>query len=290
MKKVFLMGLVAIAALLFVSESAMAGLVVTSPDTSNLTSTILGGGITIVGTPTYTGAGTASGTFTGGISAGIGIDSGIIMTSGGAAGAVGPNNSDNYTVSNGTAGDANLTTLAGFPTYDAAVLEFDFTTAGGDLFFNYVFASEEYNEYANTQYNDIFGFFLDGNNIALIPSTTIPVAINTVNGGNPFGTNAQHPAYYNNNDLNDGGPFYNIQYDGFTDVFTAKALGLGSGTHHIKLAIADGSDSILDSAVFIQANSFSEHETNVAPEPSTILLLGSALFGLGFFVRKRINK
>ena len=39
-------------------------------------------------------------------------------------------------------------------------------------------------------------------------------------------------------------------------IFTAQALGLSPGTHHIKLAIADAGDYVLDSAVFIQTGSF----------------------------------
>ena len=75
------------------------------------------------------------------------------------------------------------------------------------LTFQYVFASEEYNEYANTRYNDTFAFFVNGTNCATVPGTVPPkpVSINTINGGNPFGTNAQNPAFYRNNDLSDGG-------------------------------------------------------------------------------------
>ena len=37
------------------------------------------------------------------------------------------------------------------------------------------------------RFNDVFGFFLDGKNIALIPATESPVSIDNVNGGNPLG-------------------------------------------------------------------------------------------------------
>jgi hypothetical protein len=211
------------------------------------------------------------------------------MTSGQASSAVGPNDSDSTTTANGFAGDTNLDTLIpGFSTFDATVLEFDFETAGGDLFFNYVFASEEYNEYVNTSFNDVFGFFLDGVNIALIPGTTTPVSIDNVNGGNPLGTSASNPAFYINNDLSDGGPFYDIEYDGFTTKFTAQALGLGAGTHKIKLAIADAGDRILDSAVFIQAGSFSDtpDDPKKTPEPTSLL----GLLTIGAFGTKSLLK
>ncbi|MGA2677936.1 MAG: choice-of-anchor L domain-containing protein [Sedimentisphaerales bacterium] len=239
--------------------------VVPTNDANILANTLLGSGIDLVGNPQYTGASAASGTFKGGLAAGIGIESGIILTSGLATNALPPDNGKAST-DNGMPGDSDLNALlqarggssAGLVTYDAAVLEFTFNSQGGNLFFNFVFASSEYNQYVNSQFNDVFGFFLDGVNIALIPGTTTPVAINTVNGGNPLGTNASNPQYFHNNSLSDGGPFYSIHYDGFTSVFTAHALNLSSGTHTIKLAIADTSDHVLDSAVFIQAGSFSD--------------------------------
>ena len=222
-------------------------------DATTLSNNILGSGINI-SKVTYSGAASASGTFSGGSSAGIGINTGIIMTTG-----------DANTAGNGTndsPGDADLSNLiSGATTNDAASLSIDFTTQGGDLFFNYVFASEEYNEYVNSQYNDVFGFFLDGKNIALLPGTTTPVAINTVNGGNPIGTSATNPSLYNNNNPAN----FDTGYDGFTKVLTAQALNLTPGTHSIKLAIADTGDTLLDSAVFIQGNSFAD--TPVAPTP-----------------------
>lgn len=259
---------------------AQATVLVTPTNNANtLANTILGSGITI-NNATYTGALQASGTFTGGNSAGIGIDNGIILTTGKATAAAGPNNAGNTSNSNVTPGDPQLNTLVTNGTNDAASLNIDFTTNGGSLFFNYVFASEEYNEFTNSSFNDVFGFFLDGKNIALVPGTTTPVSINNVNGGNPFGTNATNPSLYINNPPGSGA--YDIQYDGFTKVLTAQAEGLAPGTHNIKLAIADTADTSFDSGVFIQANSFSNQPVPSTPVPFEfspglmILALGAA--------------
>ncbi|NJM21013.1 MAG: PEP-CTERM sorting domain-containing protein [Richelia sp. SL_2_1] len=271
-----------------ISKSARAISITPTNDGNTLVNTILGSGITVVpGSVNYTGASGASGIFTNGNSSGIGINSGIILTTGQASDAVGPNNLDNTTTGNGTPGDADLNALIPQNTNDAATLEFDFESAGGNIFFNYVFASEEYNEFVNSSFNDVFAFFLDGQNIALIPGTTTPVSINNVNGGNPLGNNASNSQFYVNNDPSDGGPFFDIEYDGFTKVFTAQALGLTPGKHTIKLAIADAGDSILDSAVFIQGSSFSDTPPEEIPEPMTILgTLTAGAFGTQF-MRKR---
>jgi len=271
-------GLLLLAAGLLFSNNAFALSVTTTGNANTLAENILGTGISLVGSATYTGAAGASGTFVNG--GNIGISNGIILTSGSAVGAVGPNSSSSYTVNNGTSGSALLSSLVGGQTTnDAARLSFDFTSLGGNLFFNYVFASEEYNEYAGSSYNDVFAFFLDGQNIALLPGTSTPVTINNVNLG-------ANQTYYRNNVSGS----YDTQYDGLTTVLTASALGLTAGTHHIDIAIADVMDSSYDSGVFIQGGSFSDiNPAAPVPEPGTVVLLGAGLAGLGFF-RRRTKK
>jgi hypothetical protein len=255
-------------------------------DATVLVNTLLGPGISLVGAPTLTSGPVSAGTFTDGTASGIGIQSGILLTSGSAALVGNSNTLDGATGNFSGAGDSDLTALVGTATHDATSLNFNFTTTSGDLFFNFVFASEEYNEFTNSSFNDVFGFFVDGTNIALLPGTTTPISINNVNGGNPLGTNATNPAFFHNNDLSDGGPFFNLEYDGFTDVFTVSALGLGAGSHTIKLAIADTTDFILDSGVFIEAGSFSPTGPPItvpdAGNSLLLVLLGTlALIGFG---------
>ena len=153
-------------------------------------------------------------------------------------------------------GDADLDAyFAPLVTEDTTSLEFSFRMdAPGDLFFEFVFSSEEYNEFVDSIFNDVFGFFVDGENIGLVPGTFDPVTINTVNGGNPYGSGGVNAAYYNNNDREDDGLYLDVfGHDGFTDVFVARMDGLSAGVHTIKLAISDVGDIALDSAVFIRA-------------------------------------
>jgi hypothetical protein len=268
-------------------------LVVTpTSDPDVLISSILGPGITVlpVPAPSYTGVTNQSGTFTGGTDAGVGlgIASGAILTSGNALLAPGPNNNDAAGVATGGAGDADL----GGTTFNAAVLEFTFQfgdgSTGGDLFFQYAFASDEYNEFVNSSFNDAFALFVDGVNVAVAPDGQA-VAINNVNCGNPYNAAqvTDNCAFFNNNDPTNGVPPYNIQYDGFTDVFLAQALGLDAGTHTMKFVIADRGDQVLDSAIFIAGGSFSPEPPNGIPEPGTLALVGGGLLGWALARRRR---
>ncbi|MDD3878357.1 MAG: choice-of-anchor L domain-containing protein, partial [Bacteroidales bacterium] len=239
---------------------------------------LLGQGVQIFNI-TSNAASTAIGKFDGTIS-NIGLDSGVIMSTGSIFNAPGPNNATNRSTNLGRSGDADLTSIIGSGTNDAAVLEFDFLPVGDTIKFKYVFASEEYHEYVNSSFNDVFGFLLSGpnpsggnynkKNIALIPNTTTPVSINNVNAGFIAvnsgaypGTSPSNIAYFkaNGNGNGTGNPTFNadgatVQYDGFTVVLTAWAHVIPCQTYHIKLAIADVSDYAYDSAVFLEANSF----------------------------------
>jgi hypothetical protein len=274
MKK--LLGLM-IGFLVFLVGPAYALTITPTSDSATLVNNLLGSGISVISSA-FTGASGSAGLFSGAGDA-IGINSGIILTSGQANLAVGPNDESGAGQSNGFGGSATLDALIpGYSTHDAAILDIVFTSDTGNLFFNFVFASEEYNEWVGSSYNDVFGFFLDGVNIALLPDET-PVSINNVNLG-------ENTSYYISN--SDVASPVDIQYDGFTTVLTAQALGLSAGEHTISLQIADAGDFILDSGIFLQGGSFSGDDPNIntVPEPSTLLLVGAGLLGL-FRLRRK---
>jgi hypothetical protein len=232
---------------LVVAVMASAGEAITLTDltkttAADLATALTGGGVTITNVK-YTGAAEAAGLFSGAAADGIGLDSGVVLSSGRVADVIGPNNSSSSGASVGAAGDQTLDALvAPNVTHDAAVLEFDVVTADNGLSITYVFASEEYPEYVGSKFNDVFAFFVDGANIALVPGTASAVAVNTVNGS----ANGQ---FYRSNPI--GSTDYNTQFDGFTTVLQAFADVEPGVSHHIRLAIADTSDTIFDSAVFI---------------------------------------
>lgn len=222
----------------------------------------------------YTGVPTASGRFIG--TTGVGFIEGMILTSGRASIAKGPNNSASAGNSNGAAGDSDLNQMAGGTSLDACVLAFNFVPKTNRVKFKYVFASEEYPEYAppnNSSYNDKFGFFLSGPgingpysnnaiNIATLPNGAV-VSINSVNA-------VTNQDYYvsNWNPVNNN----NIQYDGYTVVLTAQADVTPCVPHRIKLAISDGGDRIYDSGVFLEANSFTDGSINTSVAFDNILI------------------
>ncbi|MCK4800156.1 PKD domain-containing protein [Candidatus Parcubacteria bacterium] len=235
----------------------------------DLAISLLGSGVT-VNNIQYTGANIAAGKFSGGTGI-IGIEQGIILSSGNIGNVVGPNIEDGITTVNGLPGDADLNSLIpGYTTSDASVLNMSFTPTGSVIVFEYVFASDEYNEYANSNYNDVFGFFLNGNNVAYLPGTDIVVSINTINNGSkPFGENSQNPEYYINNDISDGGGMLDTEMDGLTTVLTVTANVVPHQENTIKIAIADSGDSHLDSNVFIEGGSFSSPQLTLIPLSAT---------------------
>ncbi|MFK7907213.1 MAG: choice-of-anchor L domain-containing protein, partial [Chitinophagales bacterium] len=218
---------------------------------------------------TFTGDNQTIGSFSEGSS--IGIEEGFVLSSGFLSSIPGTNDVSDVSDELFTPGDADLDVIiasTGQVTADAAILEFDFVPTTDEISFNYVFASDEYPEFVCSEYNDVFAFFISGDgfvgseNIALIPDSTTPVAINSVNNGTAgfWGleggcTSLSNFVYYNNNV---GGSSF--EFDGFTTVLTASASVTPCETYHIKIAIADVGDNLYDSAVFLEANSFAAGE------------------------------
>lgn len=215
----------------------------------------------------YTGLNHTAGTFTGGGSVfGSGLTDGIVLSSGSIHNATGPNVDDGKTQSNSLGGDADLDALIpGYQTYDATVLEFDLTPPADATHasFRFVFGSEEYNEWVNSSFNDVFAFFVNGTNITTIPGTVEPVSINNINMG-------AHPALFVNNDLSDGGGAYNTEMDGFTVVMQVEAPVNPGQANHIKLAVADAGDTILDSHIFVSSLTFDQADTDGDGIPDSV--------------------
>lgn len=239
---------------------------------SLVTNTLIGGNCFDVSGITSSGNANSRGTFTNGAT-NININNGVVLCTGSVNVSPGPNNTPS--VYGGFSGavntDPDLSGLTAGDLHDVTKIEFDFKPTAANLQFDFVFASDEYCEYVNTQFNDVFGFFISGpgisgnQNIALIPSTSTPVTINNVN-------HLSNTAFYvNNNNFGGCGGLpastpAEVQFDGYTTVLTAMATVIPCSTYHIKLALADVEDELWASAVFLKANSF-EAGGQVKAEP-----------------------
>lgn len=225
-----------------------------------------GTGVTVVPSSAhFTGAGVAKGTFGNGANAGLPFAFGVMLSTGDIGLAKGPNDQLIADMDNGKDGDADLDTLVEFGTLDAAALEFDITaSAATNIVFEYLFASEEYSEWIGA-YNDMVGIFvtpLGGSkqNVALVPGTTDPVAVNTIHNGNDAGTiPPSNPTFFESNIP----ASLNIRYDGLTTgspsrfLTTVEAPVAPGTSYHIKIVIADAAgprheDRYLDSSVFLR--------------------------------------
>ena len=232
------------------------------------------------------------GAFTNGNTTNLGLTSGIVLSSGyvnhiPAAASTSGAMSD-YTDSGS---DVDLASLVGGTagTNDACVLQFDFVPTSNIVSFRYVFGAEEYPDFVCSIFNDAIGFFLSGPgisgpysngavNIALIPSTTTPVSINTVNGGVSADSTTPciltNSAYYVNNSSGTS-----LVWGGFTKVLTASHNVIPYQKYHIKIAIADVGDEAYDSGLFLDACNLPTNVFTVTPTYSNPSLSNNAIEG-----------
>lgn len=265
----------------------------TSTDPVQLVEDVLVGSCVSVSNVSYNGVAAPTmmpagiGGFSNGNLTNLGIDAGVILSTGDVYEASNPA-SFFASSTNSTGSDPDLELLAGNNINDRAVLEFDFIPNGDSISFRFVFASDEYPVFECSSFNDAFGFFISGPgingpyannaiNVALIPGTTIPIAINTVNSGTDAdlgGDCAAADPNWQNNSIYfvENGSGTTIAYGGFTTVLTAKAGVTCNETYHIKLAIGDAGDSSYDSAVFLEAGSFesSPFVPELVPGPNIV--------------------
>lgn len=249
--------------LFLIATSSNAQLVVNQSYTAAqlVQNTLIGYGVTVTNV-SYTGAAPSIAKFTNGGTTNIGFTSGIVLCSGNSNDVIGPNSSTSTGTNMNGGSDPQLAALVTGTVYDAAVLEFDFVPIADTIKFRYVFGSDEYPEFSTSTYNDVFGFFISGqnpnggnyvnHNMAIIPNTlNTPVSINNINNGTSNNGPCTNCSYYIDNSSG-----LTIEYDGLTVVMTAWVVVTPCTSYHFKAAVGDVSDGIYDSGVFLEANSF----------------------------------
>jgi len=268
----------------------------------------VGSGVTI-SNATFTGDPTQLAEFSNGSSY-FNFNQGIILTTGQAIYATQPNTYDGcgqkeqspIPVSGHEVDLSQLITGTGETVFGPGVLEFDLVSSGTQVNFDFVFASEEYNEFVGDNWNDVFGLFISGPgingtfsnngiNIALVPGTTDYISINNVNNGNaPPSTYPTGPctncAYFidNSQDNTQNVGSGTLVYDGFTSTINASCTVQCGSTYHLRIAISNVNDNLCDAAVFLKKASLSSNfylnpiTTNAQPicegQPLTLTIPG----------------
>jgi len=203
----------------------------------------------------------------------FGLNEGIVLSTGNANSAPGPNTS----ILSETGGtwasqrdldlEAIILAATGTPmlSVNPTVLEFDFIPLSDQISFDFIFASEEYGQF-QCSYSDSFAFILTNTatavttNLAIVPQSNDPVSVVTIRNQmfNPPGQTcpSMNPTYFGQYYGNFPGGLNGIgapiNFEGVTKKLTAFSEVTPGVTYHIKLVIADRGDSSYDSAVFIQ--------------------------------------
>lgn len=189
------------------------------------------------------------------------FNDGIILSTGRAASAVGPNSSILSEGPTSWIGDQDLEyAIRESNTINATVLEFDFLPLANKVSFEYIFSSEQYlsNPGAHQcNYSDGFAFLLKEvgtgtyDNLAVVPGTNIPVKVTTVRGQTPNCPTANERFFGGFNDYE-----HPTNFNGQTVVLKAEATVTPNVLYHIKLVIADQGNNLYDSAIFLGGGSF----------------------------------
>ena len=236
----------------------------TSVNATQLAENMFGEGVELV-SATYSGDPESKGIYTSGEAVSPGVvpsDSGIILSSGRASdfthdtGSGDANQGGGFgsDAAGGVDGNSELNEAAGLPTFDGAILEATFIPDGPVLTMQLVFSSDEYPEYANTNFNDAVRIIVNGQ-VAQLAIGTGEVSIDNITQG---GTNVDNEPITPSNEnlyLNNSGSDYNTEMDGLTVTLTMKAPVIPGEENTIWIGIADAGDAQYDSNLMIVADS-----------------------------------
>ena len=195
------------------------------------------------------------------------MTSGVLLSTGSASQASGPNSSLLSSGSNTWTGDSDLeATLAAaginMNSVNATSLEFDFVPLSPNFDFDFLFASEEYGNF-QCQYSDAFAFLLTNlntgvtTNLAVVPGSNTPISVVTIRD---FLYNSTCPSaneqYFGSFNGGNNAASSATNFNGQTVVLNASSILVPNTPYRIKLVIADRGDYKSDSAIFISSNSF----------------------------------
>ncbi len=271
-------------ALSLLAAPAMAFSVGATNNTETLKNNLLGsdtGGLSNFSV-SITGNAAAFGTFT---NDPFGLRSGVVLSTGKVADLPGQNRKDNV-MTNGSDLNTDFGTKGEQGDLTQLNLSFFADSTVQKLFFEYVFASEEFPEFGDSEFNDDFELLLNGTNLAKLSDGKTVTINNLV--PNPHHRSTDHPDYIDNSSLR-GHAANIVKLDGFTKVLGFEGLLNQNQTNVLSIRIKDVGDGNLDSAVFIKGGSVGTVQAEPVPEPMTVggLMAGGAMLAAGRKLRAR---
>lgn len=217
------------------------------------------------------------------------MKSGVILSTGAVASAIGPNKSELNEGAANWPGDSDLEKIlfqSGITmnSTNATVLEFDFTPISPSFSFEFLFASEEYGNF-QCQFSDAFAFLLTDmstgitTNLAVVPNTNQPISVITIrdylyNSSCPS-ANVEYFGSFNGDSAANGSA---TNFNGQTKLLNASAILKPNTPYHIKLVIADRTDPGSDSAIFIASDTFNIGQ-DVLDQDLTVTSKSAICFG-----------
>jgi gliding motility-associated-like protein len=165
-------------------------------------------------------------------------------------------------------GDNDLESLTGISnTINATVIEFDLISTSNKISFNYLLASEEYQQNYPCNVGDRFALLLKPQggtyqNIAVLPQTSTPVGIFTVHPEVVGQCDAANDSFFAGQNIGD------TNFEGRTVTLNATTNVIPNTIYHLKMVIADQSSfdpTAYDSAIFIEAGSL-RAEVDLGPD------------------------
>ncbi|MBL4915795.1 Hint domain-containing protein [Szabonella alba] len=221
----------------------------TNASAMNMARTIFGDGVTVTSAsysgPSYSSAIYSNGHLSSGV---VPSSSGVILSTGRAtdftqSGGDPNRDSGTSTDTSGANNNSQFNAIAGTRTYDAVWLDASFIPTGNVMSIQFVFSSEEYPEYINSDYNDVVGVWVNGQHVPITVGNG-RTSVNNINGTN------QENLFVSNT-----GDQFNTEMDGFTLTMTLTMPVNPGVTNSIRIGIADASDTQYDSNLLIAAGS-----------------------------------
>lgn len=240
---------------------------------------MFGSGVQVV-SASYSGPSSSSATFTNGnLAPGVlPSSSGVILSTGDVRNFTqssgDPNrNTNTSTDTSGANNNSQFNAVAGASTFDAVWIDANFIPSGDVMSMRFIFSSDEYPEYVNSNFNDVMGVWVNG--------TYVPVSIgngtSSINNINPL----TQPNLFTSN-VNDD---FNTEMDGFTVTLTLTISVRPGVVNSIRIGIADTGDAQFDSNLIIVGDSIQttlvardDVDTMYATGQKTINILGNDIY------------